>query len=122
MSKTRFRKDLAFAGTVSAQSTMYVASLAAVTTFTPPAQSITLGTASNADVTSKLKGVYLSYAFVTAAVSVARTHGLGGVIKAWWPTNQTASFAIWCSNIAVSTTTLTLKAGGSGTVKIFCTT
>jgi len=120
LSKTRFRKDIAFVGTASAQGTMYAASLAVVTTFTPPAQSIDLGSTTHGGETSKLNGVYLSFAFgATAAVAVAVTHGFGSTIKGWIPVNKSASYGIWCSNIAATTSTLSLKAGGTMTARIF---
>lgn len=105
---------LAVNTTISLPSTLGATDLAA--------GAVTLGTASNLDTTSKLDGVYLSYVINTGLVT-AMTHGLGAIVKGWWPVNRTGILAsqavIWCSDIATSTTTLSLNSLGTTTFKIF---
>ena len=122
MSKTRWRKPIAFVTTASAQSTLYAASLEVVTTFTPPALGIAMGTLSHQDVTAKPAIGYLSYTFGTAAQTIAVTHGFSDTIKGWFVVNKTASYGVWCSNLSATAvaTTLSLKAGGTMTAKIAC--
>ncbi len=142
MPQTRFQNGIKSSGTFSHNGPAYVKSMVSTsatitnadianadivdltvsTTFTPPAQSISLGAGTHADKTSKLKGAYLSYTYTTNTSS-ALTHGLTGPVIGWVPVNRTdASAILYCSNIAASTSTLTLKASSSGTFKVYAWT
>ena len=100
MGTTHFRKNVNIAVlsaaaadcTVLSATTADCASLAISTTFTPPAQSVTLGLGTASDATSKLDGVYLSFAF-DGASSQTTTHGIGATCIGWIVTRTDAALA-----------------------------
>lgn len=115
---TNYRKPVKFNATASLGTTD-IASLAISTTFTPPAQSISLGTGGHLSTSSKLDGVYMS-GFLSGATSVLLTHGLA-YVTGWWVVQKNASIAIWCSDITATTTAtgITFTGAGTCTFKVF---
>ena len=115
MAKTRFKATM-YLQDLNVSAAISVSSMAVDTTFTPPAQSVDLGTASNLDATSKLNGVYLSYN-LDGGASATITHGLGQVVKGWWIVKAPVSSerVVYCEDISLATAELTLVAGTNST-------
>ncbi len=120
---TRFRKPvqiqtLTVVATTVFSGSVTISSLTASTAISIPAKSITLGTASHRNATSKLNGNYLSFKFAAANSVVSVTHSLGTTPKGWIVVNRTKSHRIWASSFA-GTTALRLQASGSTVAKVF---
>ncbi len=120
---TRFRKPvqiqtLTVVATTVFSGSVTISSLTASTAISIPAKSITLGTASHRNATSKLNGNYLSFTFLGSTATISVTHSLGTAPKGWFVVNQTKSYPIWGSNFA-GTTALKLRSGGAQTAKVF---